>query len=155
MKTLKSPTIRHLLGGTLLCLVAAPFAGCGGGQSPDPEPVVTSEPTPSTAVDEPEVQDPRAELIWYVYWDGIHSLTVYPTAGPIRSEEQGSGNATFSNPSHAQFSIISTYFEREDFFAPAIDAATDLDDLLERIGALDMVEVTEDINPVYADTAGW
>ncbi len=125
--------------------------GCGGVQV---EPAAAPEPVAPVvdpvAVPEPE-PDPNAGLLWYVYWQGIHNLTVYPTPGLVRSEEPHNAVPAFlsRNP---YFSIISVYYEHEDVWAPAIEAATSVEDLLDRFRAMENVEVEEAVNPVQLET---
>lgn len=136
----------------LLCLSFA-AAACGGASvesSAPAEPVPAAQPAtpaPTPVVEATPAPDPRADLIWYVYWEGIHCLTVYPMAGLIRSEEPQNANPTFQSRSD-HFSIISVYWEREADWAPEIEAASDLDDLLARFGAMAGVEIEEAVNPV-------
>ena len=128
-------------------LVAASFVlACGGAEpapEPVPEPVVEVAPPPPPVVEE----DPNADLLWYIFWEGIHCLTVYPQPGLIRSEEPHNASPTFSSRND-HFSIISVYYEREDEWAPVVDAATSLEDLLERLGAMAQTEIEEALNPV-------
>ena len=140
----------------LTSLVVLPFvlalalvaAACGGGSATPDEPVATNTPPPTPVVEPPPER--VDERVWYVYWDEIHSLTVYPQSGPIRSEEPGNSVAPFGE-SRAGWSVISTYWEKERMFAPHIAAATDLNDLLRRFEGLadELVRVEEAINPIY------
>ena len=137
---------------TLAALIsAALMAGaCGGGSvetapaevapTPPPQPVVRAEPEPN----------PYEGLLWYVYWEGIHCLTIYPQPGLVRSEEPHNANATFQSRNE-HVSIISVYYEREDAWAPVIEAATSVDDLLARLRAMEAVEVEEAVNPVQSE----
>lgn len=130
--------------------LALTLAACGGSTSqapaPAPEPVAPA-PAPAPVVEEPP--NPHEGWLWYVYWEGIHCLTVYPQAGLIRSEESANANATFRSR-NPYFSIISVYYEREDEWAPEIDAATSVDDLLDRFRAMPEVEVEQAENPVQS-----
>lgn len=132
----------------LSAFVVGALAACGGGSSTPDEPVATTPP-PTEPVVAPQPQE-IDERVWYVYWDEIHSLTIYPQSGPIRSEEPGNSVAPFGE-SRSGWSVISTYWEKERMFAPHIAAATDLDDLLQRMEGLadQLVRVEESINPVY------
>lgn len=125
------------------------LAACGGATTEGPPAEPAPEPAP-TVVEQPvapaPAPNPHEGTLWYVYWEGIHCLTVYPQAGLIRSEEPDSANATFSSRSE-HFSIISTYFEHEDAWVPAIEAATDVDDLIRRFAAMEDVEIEEARNP--------
>ena len=129
-------------------LVVASFVSACGGAEPAPEsapaPVVAVAPPPPEPVVE---EDQNADLLWYIFWEGIHCLTVYPQPGLVRSEEPHNANPTFSSRND-HFSIISVYYEREDEWAPVIEAATSLEDLLERFGRMDQTEVEEALNPV-------
>jgi hypothetical protein len=129
----------------LLAPLSLLIAGCGGGAAEAPTPAAP----PQTQAPAPEYEpaSPVRDSIWHVYWDGIHCLTIYPTAGAIRSEEPNNANATFSSRSE-HFSIVSVYWEREDAWAPAIDAAADLDDLLSRLRRMEAVDVEEVPNPL-------
>ncbi|MCB9520365.1 MAG: hypothetical protein H6698_00925 [Myxococcales bacterium] len=131
----------------------AVMAGCGGAQTPPTPPPAAAAPvaapTPAPVASAPAAPTgpDRSGLLWYVYWEGIHCLTVYPAPGLVRSEEPNNAVPTFRSRS-PYFSIISVYFEHEDEWAPVIDAATSLDDLLARLAELDQVEVEEALNPV-------
>lgn len=138
-----------------LCFaLALALAACGGAAAeapaPTPEPAAAPAPPPPPVVERRQ-PNPHEGLIWYVYWEGIHCLTVYPQPGLIRSEEPDSANATFRGRSE-HFSIISVYWEREDAWADAIEAATGVDDLLRRLRAMEMVEVEEAVNPVQGSS---
>lgn len=137
--------MRPLLNA-LVVLIALLSVACGGGQTaPATEaPAEAAAPIPPPA-EEPEEVDDR---IWYVYWDEIHSLSVYPQPGPIRSEEPENQGDPYGTV-HEQFSIISSYYEKERFFAPSISAATDIDDLLARFAELEDVRIEEGVNPIY------
>jgi hypothetical protein len=128
----------------VLLAVASIAVACGGSApipEPAPEPVVAPTPPPVVEV------DPNADLLWYVFWEGIHCLTIYPQSGLIRSEEPHNANATFSSRND-HFSVISVYYEREDEWTPIIEAATSIEDLLERLTAMGQTEVEEALNPV-------
>ena len=129
----------------LLAVASIAFA-CGGVETvPEPPPAPVAEPTPPPPVVVEE--DPNADLLWYVYWEGIHCLTIYPQPGLVRSEEPHNANATFS-ARNEYFSIISVYYEREDEWTPEVEAATSLEDLLERLDAMEQTEIEEALNPV-------
>lgn len=136
---------RSLLTLPLFSLALA----CGGGSATQDTQMATPAPPPPTAspAAAPEAPNPHQGVIWYVYWEGIHCLTVYPDAGLIRSEESHNANTTFSSR-NPHFSIISNYFEREDEWTPVIEAATSVDDLLDRLRAMQNVEVEQASNPV-------
>lgn len=120
-------------------------------EAPAPTPVPSVATTPPPPPPAPVVQDdPNSDLIWYVYWEGIHCLTVYPQPGLIRSEEPHNASPTFSSRNE-YFSLISAYYEREEELAPIVEAATSLEDLLERLAAMASTEVEEAINPIQAD----
>lgn len=130
----------------LLAVASIAFA-CGGVETvPEPPPAPVAEPTPPPPPVVVE-EDPNADLLWYVYWEGIHCLTIYPQPGLVRSEEPHNANATFSSRNE-YFSIISVYFEREDEWTPEVEAATSLEDLLERLDAMEQTEIEEALNPV-------
>ena len=138
--------MRALIVAACLCLAA----GCGGGTvETAPAPVAAERPPAPRP--RPVVQaNPYADLIWYVYWEGIHCLTIYPNPGLIRSEEPHNANATFQSRNE-HFSIISVYFEREDEWAPVIEAATSIDGLLSALRGMEQTEVEEAINPVQSE----
>ena len=142
----RSKRVAALVAVAMLC-------ACGGSQdteSTEANEAATTAPeetTPEPVAEQEPEEDPRQDLLWYVFWDGIHVMTVYPMPGPIRSEEPENANAVFSSDND-NFSLISHYYEQEDFFADTIAAATSLDDLLERLAAIELVEIQEDINPV-------
>ncbi len=142
----------------MILVMCVMFAACGSKQSADSEPAATNgQPAATNAQPAQAALAPtqtrrdtsRDHLIWIVYWDEIHTLTIYPQAGPVSSEERGNGNATFSS-TNPHFSVISEYFEKEDDFAPVIEAATGVDDLLRRLAEDPMVRIEELVNPVYA-----
>ncbi len=140
---------------TLVCLAITSLTfACGGGSVEAPAPETTPPPQATPAPPPPPppvvVEDPNADLVWYVYWEGIHCLTVYPQPGLVRSEEPHNAGATFSSRNE-HFSVISAYYEREDEISSVIDAATSLENLLERLAAMENTEVEEAINPVQAD----
>jgi hypothetical protein len=128
----------------VLVLAVASIGFACGGSAPVPEPVPIAAPAPPPPVIE---EDPNADLLWYVFWEGIHCLTIYPQAGLIRSEEPHNASPTFSSRND-YFSVISVYYEREETWAPVIDEATSLDDLLEGLGSMEQTEVEEALNPV-------
>ena len=138
-----------------LALGVAALAGCGGTQeAPDVAerpPAAVEAPAPRPAPVATPAAPSRDHLVWYVYWDGIHCLTVYPRAGLIRSEEAANANPTFRSR-NAHFSIVSHYYEREEDWAPIVDAATSLDDFLARVAGVDLVIVEEAENPVQGQT---
>lgn len=134
---------RSMRTWTLLTTTLATVSACGGSQvvdeAPAAAPVVERAPQPVEQVD---------ARLWYVYWDGIHVLTVYPRAGVVRSEEPQNQFPPFGG-SNAHFSIISHYYEQEDLFGPVISEATSLDDLLRRLVEVELVEIEQTVNPVY------
>ncbi|MFT6398643.1 MAG: hypothetical protein ACJAYU_003405 [Bradymonadia bacterium] len=134
-----------------LAIASITFA-CGGGsvEAPAPAPTPPAQPTPAPPPVPVVEEDPNSELVWYVYWEGIHCLTVYPQPGLVRSEEPHNASPTFSSRNE-HFSVISAYYEREDELAPVIEAATSLEDLLERMAAMADSEVEEAINPIQSD----
>jgi len=138
-------------------LAVSTLAGCGGAQettSVAERPaaaVAAPAPRPSPAPAAAPAVPSRDHLVWYVYWDGIHCLTVYPRAGLIRSEEAANANPTFRSRNE-HFSIVSHYYEREDDWAAVIEAATSLDDFLARVASVDLVIVEEADNPVQGQT---
>ncbi len=139
--------MRHLTLATGLFLLTA---SCGGASS---EPVQTAPtqaaPAPRPVQAEAPAANPHEGTLWYVYWEGIHCLTIYPTPGLVRSEESRNANATFSSR-NPHFSVISSYYEREQDWSAAIDAATSVDDLILRLGAMEGVEVEEADSPVQS-----
>jgi hypothetical protein len=124
--------------------VGALLAGCGGGAAVEEAPLVAPVVAPPPPREAPQV-DAR---IWYVYWDGIHSLTIYPRGGVIRSEEPANAGPPYGGQS-AHFSVMSHYFEQEDLFGPLIGSASSLEELLRLVREVPLVEVVEETNPVY------
>lgn len=126
------------------------LAACGGGSaqmtSEAPAPVHDESPTPLETRTEAQAPDTR---IWDVYWDDIHALRVFPTPGPIRSEDDPPGDPVFDSRSD-YFSIVSFYYEKESFFAPTIAQSSSLDALLAALDALELVDIEEGVNPIYA-----
>lgn len=127
---------------TYVLALCAVLAGCGGAAVVEAPVVETPPPPPPRAA--PTV-DSR---IWYVYWDGIHSLTIYPRGGVIRSEEPHNAGPPYGGQS-PHFSVMSHYYEQEDLFGPIIAAADSVDALLAQIAQVPLVEVVQDTNPVY------
>ncbi len=130
-----------------MVVAALLLVACGGASSAPDEPVAAPP-----VVEQPVVEAPAAptrpempEYMFHVYWDGIHVLTVYPVAGVIRSEERGNNVPPYGEH-HEEFSLISHYYERENMWAPMIEAASDVDDLLRRLGDVDLVEIDEVLN---------
>ena len=124
------------------------LSACGAPQAPAsaPKPArVAADYRPAPAA---EPKDPRAKLIWYVFYEDIHALSVYATPGPITSEPGNAPTPGFAGSS-PYFSVTSNYKEREEYFIPAISAATSFDDLIARLKALPRVTVQEDENPIY------
>lgn len=135
--------VRIGLSLVVLCAVA----GCGGGattSSPAPAAVEEVSPAPAPARVEKKV-DTR---IWVVFWDGVQVMTIFPQAGPIKSEEPKTASAPYGGTSR-HFSVISSYVEKEEEFGPVIAAATDLEDLLRRLAEVPLTEIVEEVNPVY------
>lgn len=111
-------------------------AGCGGAQTVEQ----AAPPPPAPA---PSVQPARVEVdarTWYVFWEGIHVMTVYANPGLIRSEEAGMSGPPWGERS-AHFSILSHYVEQEDLFGPSIAQATSVDDLIARLATIPTVEI--------------
>ena len=134
----------------LLAIVA-----CGGSQDTmTVTPLESSEPVIESVEEEPiEEVDER---IWYVYFSGIHCLSIYPQPGQVRGEEApNNANPTFNNSPNPYFSVVSAYFEREDDFAAPIEAATSLENLLQLLDEMDQVEFEEEINPIYGTPQTW
>ncbi len=131
-----------------LAIAALLLGACAAPQATAPEPKqarVAADYRPRPAA---QPEDPRAKLIWYVFYEDIHALSVYATPGPISSESGNEPTPGFAGTS-PYFSVTSNYKEREDYFAASIAAATSFDDLLKRLKALPKVSVQEDINPIY------
>lgn len=135
----------------LTMAAAMALSACGGGsaQMTSEAPAPVQDESPSTLEVRTEAQAPDTR-IWDVYWDDIHALRVYPTPGPIRSEDDPPGDPVFASRSE-YFSIVSYYYEKERFFAPTIAQSGSLDALLEGLAALELVDVEEGVNPIYAD----
>jgi hypothetical protein len=135
-----------LVSAVVLVSVAA---GCGGSQSPasTPEPARAVAPVVEPVVAAPSrAATPEApEYVFHIYWDGIHVLTVYPVPGLVRSEER-SGQSPPYGEYNEYFSIISHYYEREDLWVEPIEAATSVENLLDRLRAIELVEVDEEEN---------
>lgn len=121
------------------------LSACGGTQSASEEPAPVSTPP---VVERPAEREQVDTRLWYVFWDGIHVLTVYPRPGLVRSEEPQSSFPPFGGQS-PYFSVISHYFEQEDLFGPVIAEATSLEDLLARLAGVALVEIEQTVNPVY------
>jgi len=115
--------------------------GCGGTSAVEEQvlPEVSNEPA---VVSGPDIR------IWYVFWEGIHSLTIYPEPGPIRAYVGGSTRAPWGTQNR-NFAVMSTYVDREDAFGAVIAASATLEELLERLAAMDRVEIDEAVNPAY------
>ncbi len=135
-------SLRPLVASLLL------LSACAGPQASAPAPVPPVEAAPRPAAARP-ADDPRARLIWYVFFQEIHALTIYPQPGLIRSEAGNQPTPGFEGRS-AYFSVFSLYHERETEFAEALHGATSLDDLLARLRAMPGVRVEEDVNPTFA-----
>ncbi|MCA9562285.1 MAG: hypothetical protein KC561_02290 [Myxococcales bacterium] len=113
--------MRRLL--LLLAFCSLTAAACGGTQP-------TPTPTPGDSQSEAPIQREMAPVLQYeVYWDDIHVLTLYGTAGPLRSEESGHPDDVFSGRS-SYVTASSHYFEREPQMIRIIEAASSMDELL-------------------------
>lgn len=132
-------------------LMAAALVGCGGaGTQAAPEtPAPVLDEVPPAVRERVEAAGPDVR-IWDVYWDDIHALRIFPTPGPIRSEDEPPNDPVFDSRSE-YFSVVSFYYEKEPFFAPTISSAGSLDELLEGLADLELVIVEEGVNPIYAD----
>lgn len=120
------------------------LAACGGAQEapmPEPEPVAAPTAPPAAEPERAALANVDTSLIYHVFWDGIHVMTVYPYAGLIRSEEASS--APPYNERNPHFSVMSHYYEREDMWVAAIDGATGVEDFLDRLRAVELVDVFE------------
>lgn len=119
------------------------LAACGGAPPPPP-------PAPAPAATAPAAPARIDTRIWHVMYEGIHSMTIFPEAGPIRAYNPEIVVDPYGGRS-PHFSIFSRYTEREPYFAPLIREATSLEDLLARVAGLPGVEVIEDVNPAYRE----
>ncbi len=133
-----------------LMAAALALAACGGGsvQMTSEAPAPVHDESPPVVESRTEAQAPDTR-IWDVYWDDIHALRVFPAPGPIRSEDDPPGDPVFDSRSE-YFSIVSFYYEKESFFAPTIAQSSSLDALLLALDALELVDVEEGVNPIYA-----
>ena len=120
-------------------LIASSMVACGGAPPPPPAPV---EARPTEV--QPAAPDTR---IWFVYWQGIHALTVFPEAGMLRP--RGANAPHPFGTRHRGLSVVSLYDASEPIFAPLIDAADNADELIERLTRVVDTEVEEAVNPAY------
>lgn len=135
------------LVSVLVVALAGWMSACGGGQQPVAEErVETRAPARVEAPPARQIDD----RIWYVFYMGIHSLTIYPEPGPIRAYDREGGVYPFGTQ-HPRFSVMSEYREREAHFAPFIAEAETVEELVRRLATLPDVEVEQEVNPIYED----
>lgn len=137
---LRAGRITHLLALlAVVGLLASVFAACGGAPPPPPAPVeAPPAPVQSAAPD---------TRIWFVYWQGIHALTIFPEAGMLRP--RGANAPHPFGTRHRGLSVVSLYDASEPLFAPLIDAADNADELVDRLTRVVDTEVEEAVNPAY------
>jgi hypothetical protein len=140
---------RELLPRVLFAVSLTSLVACGGAAAV-PDPVVADAPAPVPAPYTPPPAPQIDTRMWVVIWDGIHAMSIFPDPGAIRSEDPAFEQPPYGGTSE-HFSLVSHYFEEEDQFGPVIAAATSLDDLLARLAAVELTEVIEQVNPIYAE----
>ncbi|MFT4705750.1 MAG: hypothetical protein ACI81R_003462 [Bradymonadia bacterium] len=136
----------RLTAPLLTAILGLSLSACGGSQTPidpPPTPVVTEQPPARVA----PVVPAGPTLNHHVYWDGIHVMTVYEVPGIVRSEVRGDATPPYGER-NAHFSLISHYFESEGRWSMAIENATSVDDLLVRLGRIELVQLdTVEVEP--------
>lgn len=132
-------------GRSVVFALSAFLLACGGAQdaapAPEPAPVAVEAPAPEPEPERAALAEADASVLYHVFWDGIHVMTVYPYAGLLRSEE--SSSAAPYNERNPHFSVMSHYYEREGMWVPAMNGATSLEDFLDRLRAVELVEIVE------------
>ena len=106
--------------------------------------VVEAEPVAPVERAVRQGPDPR---IWFVYYQGIHALTVFPEPGQLRPRS-AQGPPPFGTRS-PHFSVVSWYDASESLYAPQLAEATSAEELVERLSRVVDTEVEEAVNPAY------